>query len=75
MSELVTDYLERELPLRQRLAMRIHLFQCTACTNYFDQMRRTVQLLRQAPSPPPAAEVEDRLLRRAQEQSREEGGS
>ena len=46
MSELVTDYLERVVSLRTRLDMWWHLFRCEACRRYYDQMRRTVRLLR-----------------------------
>lgn len=59
MSELVTDYLERTLPLRTRLAARWHLLLCPACQRYYDQMRQTVRLLagRSLPPPEPAAEA------------------
>ena len=45
MSELVTDYLERAVPLRIRLDMWWHLLRCEACRHYYDQIRRTVRLL------------------------------
>ena len=53
MSELVTDYLERAVPLRTRLDMWWHLFRCEACRHYYDQMRRTVRLLGSRPPRPP----------------------
>jgi anti-sigma factor RsiW len=62
MAELVTDYLEGDLPLYKRLAARLHLALCTACTRYYDQMRRTIGLLREAPAPPLPPEREDGLL-------------
>ena len=34
MSELVTDYLERALPLHRRLRVRIHLLRRAACRNF-----------------------------------------
>ena len=45
MSELVTDYLERALPLRTWLGARWHLFLCPACRRYYEQMRQTIRLL------------------------------
>jgi hypothetical protein len=59
MSELVTDYLERTLPLRTRLGARWHLFLCPACQRYYAQMRETVRLLvgRRLPPPDSAAEA------------------
>jgi anti-sigma factor RsiW len=62
MAELVTDYLEGVLPLHRRLTARLHLFLCSACTRYFDQMRRTIGLLRGAPTPELPAEQEDVLI-------------
>ena len=59
MSELVTSYLERTLPLWRRLEARWHLARCPACQNYFAQMRATVRLLHAAPpaTPPPGTEA------------------
>jgi predicted anti-sigma-YlaC factor YlaD len=63
MSELVTDYLERRLPLTGWLGVRWHLLQCDACRHYFAQMRQTIRLLAEAAFPPPRTEVEDSVLR------------
>jgi predicted anti-sigma-YlaC factor YlaD len=59
MSELVTDYLERTLPLRRRLDAGWHLFLCPACRRYYEQMRQTIRLLtgRRLSPPDPAAEA------------------
>ena len=54
MSELVTDYLERATPLGLRFDMWWHLVRCPACRNYYDQMRKTVQLLRRPVATPPS---------------------
>jgi len=62
MSELVTDYLERAVPLRQRLDMLWHLIRCEACRRYYDQMRRTVRLLGSGPPGPLARGTEERVL-------------
>ena len=62
MSELVTDYMERATPLRVRLGMWLHLLQCDACRRYFDQVRRTVQLLGSRPPAPPEPATEDSVL-------------
>jgi predicted anti-sigma-YlaC factor YlaD len=63
MSELVTDYLEGDLPLHKRVSARVHLLLCTACTRYFDQMRRTIRLLRAAPALALAPDREDAIMR------------
>ena len=64
-SELVTDYLERTLPLRRWVGVRWHLVQCDACRRYIAQMRRTVRLLATNTFPPPAPETEDGVVEAA----------
>jgi hypothetical protein len=62
MSELVTGYLERTLPLRTRLDARWHLFWCPACQRYYAQMRQTVRLLAGVRPRPPAPAAEAGML-------------
>ncbi len=62
MPELASDYLDHTLPLHRRLAVRLHLSICTACTNYYAQMRKTIALLRGLPAVTPSAETEERVL-------------
>lgn len=42
--ELITDYLEGALPPAERARFEAHLGRCDGCTNYLDQMRRTIAL-------------------------------
>ena len=62
MSELVTDYLERAVSLRRRLGMWWHLIRCEACRRYYDQMRRTIRLLRDGSSRLPDDGTEESVL-------------
>jgi predicted anti-sigma-YlaC factor YlaD len=62
MSELVTDYLERALPLRTRLDAGWHLLLCPACRRYYEQMRQTVRLLAGRRLPPPESAAETGML-------------
>ena len=64
MAELVTDYLEGDLPWRRRVAAWLHLRACQACTAYFEQMRRTIALLRRAPPPVLSDSEADSVLQR-----------
>lgn len=66
MSELVTDYLERMLPLRTRLKARWHLVLCPACQRYYAQMRATIRLLASRHLPPPEQASEAAMLSRLQ---------
>jgi predicted anti-sigma-YlaC factor YlaD len=43
--ELVTDYLEGKLSAMDRARFEQHLHVCDGCTNYLDQMRRTISIL------------------------------
>ena len=62
MSELVTPYLERAVPMRTRLNMWRHLMLCEACRHYYDQMRRTVRLLASGRPAVPDRSTEDGVL-------------
>jgi anti-sigma factor RsiW len=41
--ELVTDYLERALPLEERLRFELHLATCPGCTAYVRQLHVTLR--------------------------------
>jgi predicted anti-sigma-YlaC factor YlaD len=60
-SELATDYMGRALPVRVWLGVRVHLFLCSMCRAYIDQLRRTAALLHGRALPPPPPEVEAHL--------------
>ena len=47
--ELVTDYLEGELPPQTRAAVERHLEECPHCVEYVEQMRTTASSLRDVP--------------------------
>ena len=42
--ELVTDYLEGELPEHDRVRLEDHLAKCDGCRSYLEQMRATIEL-------------------------------
>lgn len=50
LTELVTDYLEENLPWRARLRIQVHLWMCRHCGRYVDQMRTVIGLLRRLPT-------------------------
>jgi len=43
--ELVTDYLQYTLPSAERERFEQHLARCDGCTNYLEQMRRTIRVV------------------------------
>lgn len=45
MTELVTDYLESRLFLRDRLRFQLHLGMCRHCRAYLRQIRATIRTL------------------------------
>jgi hypothetical protein len=63
-TELVTDYLERRLSLRDRLRFRWHLGLCRFCRAFLRQMRTTIRIVGRLPDEPLPAAVETELLRR-----------
>jgi predicted anti-sigma-YlaC factor YlaD len=62
MTELATDYMEGALPLPRRLLARWHLALCGRCRAYYDQLAKTVRLLRGRPLAGPDPATETRLL-------------
>ena len=60
--ELVTEYLERTLPGRDRARFERHLDGCPYCTNYLDQMRITIRLLGRLPEETIQPAARDALL-------------
>lgn len=64
LTERVTDYLERQLPVSEKLNIFLHLSRCRDCRSYLEQMKRTVRLLRQLPAPRCSGEVSDDLMAR-----------
>lgn len=41
--ELITDYLEGDLPAPDRLRFEDHLTNCDGCRNYLQQMQQTIK--------------------------------
>jgi predicted anti-sigma-YlaC factor YlaD len=62
LTELITDYLERRLPLLQRWRFQAHLGMCRHCRAYLHQMRKTIDTVGHLPGEPMEPEVRDRLL-------------
>ena len=60
--ELVTEYLVGTLPNDVRMQMDRHLSGCDGCTNYLEQMRRTVELTGQLREESLTLEQRDDLL-------------
>lgn len=60
--ELVTAYLEGDLPPGEAAAVDAHLVDCAGCRTYLDQVRATVAALGTAPVADLPPEVHARLL-------------
>ena len=60
--ELITDYLEGALGERERTRLEHHLSGCPHCSEYLDQMRRTLDLLGRIEPEELAPEVQDELV-------------
>ena len=43
--ELVTDYLEEKLPLKDAVRFERHISTCEGCTNYLEQIWQTISTL------------------------------
>jgi anti-sigma factor RsiW len=59
--ELVTDYLEGALPAAERARFEEHIGTCDGCSDYLNQMRRTVAVLGRLPRESVTSEAEAAL--------------
>ena len=62
LTEMATDYLEEELPWRERLRIQVHLWMCSHCRSYLDQMREVIALLQRLPKEPVPPNLLEKLL-------------
>jgi predicted anti-sigma-YlaC factor YlaD len=60
--ELVTDYLEGALDEADRTRFEMHIIVCRGCENYLEQMRRTADVVGDAPPDEPDPEQMEELL-------------
>jgi anti-sigma factor RsiW len=60
--EVITDYLERTLPPRDRARFEAHLRLCDPCVVYLEQMRETIALVGRVPLSGLSAPARDALL-------------
>jgi hypothetical protein len=61
--ELVTDYLERALPVAQASLFEQHINFCDGCDWYLDQMRTTIAAVGQVRQEDVPLEARDKLVR------------
>lgn len=64
LANLVTDYLEGRLSLKDRVLFRLHVGLCPRCWAYLRQMEKTVDVLGRVPDEPMPEEVRAELLAR-----------
>ena len=62
LTELATDYLEEDLAWRERLGVQLHLWMCSHCRRYLDQMRKVIRLVQRLPKDPVPPELFETLL-------------
>ena len=63
-TELVTDYVERKMPLGDRMRFWMHIGMCKHCRAYLRQMRQTVDVLGKLPLEPIPEDVRGELQER-----------
>jgi predicted anti-sigma-YlaC factor YlaD len=60
--EVITDYLEDRMPLRNRERFEEHVAFCDGCSAYFDQMRATIRATGELRAEDIPSALEERLL-------------
>ncbi|MCL5974985.1 MAG: zf-HC2 domain-containing protein [Gammaproteobacteria bacterium] len=48
--QMASDYLNKDLSLRQRMAFKMHLFLCHNCRNYIRQLKTTISSVQLMPA-------------------------
>ncbi len=64
-AEKASDYIDKELPLKTRLSIKIHLFMCYKCNRYVEQLRTTIKTLagfRNHPTDTPDEKVSQEVI-------------
>ena len=60
--EIVTDYLEGDMPAERRVLFEEHVAFCSWCRTYLDQMRQTIRLTGMLTEEDLSPETRDTLL-------------
>ncbi len=63
-TEIVTDYLEGEMPLWQRMQFQLHIGMCRHCREYLRQMKATIETVGRLPDEPIPDDVKEELRSR-----------
>jgi NMD protein affecting ribosome stability and mRNA decay len=58
---LVTSFLDKRMPIRQRMSFRMHIAMCPHCRRYLRQMKATVKVSGRLPVETIPPEVRDAL--------------
>jgi anti-sigma factor RsiW len=74
-SRRASAYLDDDLSLRERLALRAHLFICVNCRRYVAQLTTTLNLVRDRTWAGRDEDAEDRLTAMFRQSGQGEGGS
>lgn len=64
LTQTITDYVERRMPLTRRLEFQFHLGICVMCRAYLRQVRATIRVLGRLPDEPIPEDVAEEMLRR-----------
>ncbi|WP_293854876.1 anti-sigma factor [uncultured Alsobacter sp.] len=74
-SRRASTYLDEDLSLRERLALKAHLFICVNCRRYVAQLAATLNLVRDRQWAGVDEEAEDRLAAMFRQSGKSDGGS
>lgn len=71
-SKLVSESLDRELSLRERMALRVHLMMCSLCRTYQHQILQLRTILKGAarPDEPLPEDARERIRQAIKDQER-----
>ncbi len=62
-----SEYLEGDMSRWQRFKYKMHLFMCTHCKRYIQQLKQTIAMIGLLPKQEPPAELEEKLQKEYQD--------
>ncbi len=62
-----SEYLEGDMSRWQRFKFKMHLFMCTHCKRYIEQLKQTISMIGISPKQAPSEELHQKLAKEYQE--------
>lgn len=62
--KIASDYIDKRLPITQRIKIRLHIVICHHCNRFVKQLRATISVIQRLPANEPSTDVVDAQVER-----------